>query len=46
MIMAQHSARVQKPLLTQEGLKEKFSLENFDLNAILRGVQLTVVGGT
>ncbi|TAQ85839.1 hypothetical protein B7494_g5842 [Chlorociboria aeruginascens] len=39
--MAHHS---QTPLSTQEKLKEKLAVSNFDPNAILRGAQLTVVG--
>lgn len=30
----------------KERLKKAFDLSNFDLNAILRGIQLTLVGGT
>lgn len=26
-------------------LKQKFDLSNFDLNAVIRGMQLTLVGG-
>lgn len=36
------------PLITpeqEEKLKKKLEIKNFDLNAILRGAQLTVVGG-
>jgi hypothetical protein len=44
--MAEHRSQPQRPLLTQEELKKKFEISNFDLNAILRGAQLTVVGGT
>jgi hypothetical protein len=44
-IMAEHRPQPQRPLLTQEELKKKFEISNFDLNAILRGAQLTVVGG-
>ena len=44
--MAEHRSQSQRPLLTQEELKKKFEISNFDLNAILRGAQLTVVGGT
>jgi len=35
----------QKPILTKEQLKKKLEVSNFDPNAILRGAQLTVVGG-
>jgi len=35
----------QVPLLTKEQLKKKLEVSNFDPNAILRGAQLTVVGG-
>jgi hypothetical protein len=45
-MMAEHRPQPQTPLLTQEELKKKFEISNFDLNAILRGAQLTVVGGT
>ncbi|EKD14212.1 transmembrane protein UsgS [Drepanopeziza brunnea f. sp. 'multigermtubi' MB_m1] len=34
----------QKPLLSQELLKKKLNISNFDPNAVLRGAQLTVVG--
>jgi len=34
----------QRPLLTQEQLKKKLEVSNFDPNAILRGAQLTIVG--
>jgi hypothetical protein len=43
--MAQHRLQAQRPLLTQEQLKKKLEVTNFDPNAILRGAQLTVVGG-
>ena len=46
--MAELRISSQKPLITQEQeqkLKKKFDVKNFDLNAILRGAQLTVVGG-
>ena len=43
--MAQSNRSSQKPLLTQEQLKKKLEISNFDPNAILRGAQLTVVGG-
>jgi hypothetical protein len=35
----------QRPHIDKEQLKEKFDISNFDLNAVLRGVQLTLVGG-
>jgi hypothetical protein len=44
-IMADSQTPQQRPLLTQEQLKKRFEIKNFDLNAILRGAQLTVVGG-
>lgn len=44
-IMAQSRSPAQRPLLTQEQLKKKLEVTNFDPNAILRGAQLTVVGG-
>ncbi|KAH8661406.1 transmembrane protein UsgS [Tricladium varicosporioides] len=34
----------QKPLLTQEQLKKKLAISNFEPNSILRGAQLTIVG--
>jgi hypothetical protein len=43
--MAQSRSQAQRPLLTQEQLKKKLEITNFDPNAILRGAQLTVVGG-
>jgi hypothetical protein len=44
--MAQPSEpRTHKPLLTKEQLKKKLEVSNFGPNAILRGAQLTVVGG-
>jgi hypothetical protein len=43
--MAQRRSQAQRPLLTQEQLKKKLEVTNFDPNAILRGAQLTVVGG-
>ena len=42
MAQPQHA---QKPILTKEQLKKKLEVSNFDPNAILRGAQLTVVGG-
>lgn len=41
-----HRAHAQRPLLTAEELKKKFEVTNFEPNSILRGAQLTVVGGT
>lgn len=43
--MDEHRSQSQRPLLTQEQLKKKLEVSNFTLNAILRGAQLTVVGG-
>jgi len=46
--MAERRVKAHKPLLTpeqEEKLKKKLEVKNFDLNAILRGAQLTVVGG-
>lgn len=43
--MAESTSKPQKPLLTQEQLRKKLAVSNFDPNAILRGAQLTVVGG-
>ena len=45
-IMSEDRTRSQRPLLTQEHLKKKLEITNFDPNAILRGAQLTVVGGS
>ncbi|KAG0647363.1 hypothetical protein D0Z07_7120 [Hyphodiscus hymeniophilus] len=42
--MAQPRTSLQRPILTQEELKKKLQVSNFDPNAILRGAQLTVVG--
>ncbi|PMD42400.1 transmembrane protein-like protein UsgS [Hyaloscypha variabilis F] len=42
--MAERRSQAQRPLLTQEELKKKLEVTNFDPNAILRGAQLTVVG--
>jgi len=35
----------QKVHIDKEKLKKKFDVSHFDLNAILRGIQLTLVGG-
>lgn len=43
--MSQSRPQTQKPLLTPEQLKKKLEITNFDPNAIIRGAQLTVVGG-
>ncbi len=46
--MAQRRPQAPERLLSQQiqdRLKAKLTVANFDLNAILRGVQLTVVGG-
>lgn len=32
--------------IDKEKLKKAFDISHFDINAILRGVQLTLVGGT
>ena len=34
------------PKLDKQELKQAFDISHFDLNAILRGAQLTFVGGT
>jgi hypothetical protein len=39
------SEKSQKPLANRDDLIEKLSIDHFDLNAILRGAQLTIVGG-
>lgn len=44
-IMSQPRGSSQKPLINQEKLKKQLEITNFDPNAILRGAQLTVVGG-
>lgn len=31
--------------LDKEKLKKAFDISNFDLNAVIRGIQLTLVGG-
>ncbi|KAJ8063782.1 hypothetical protein OCU04_007643 [Sclerotinia nivalis] len=38
------SERLQKPVKIPGDLKEKLSIDHFDLNAFLRGAQLTIVG--
>ena len=46
--MAESRTKGQKPFITaeqEEKLKRKFDVKNFDPNAMLRGAQLTVVGG-
>jgi hypothetical protein len=43
--MSQSRNQSQKPLVTPEKLKKQLEITNFDPNAILRGAQLTVVGG-
>ena len=35
----------QRPPIDKEKLKEKFDISHFDLNAVIRGIQLTGVGG-
>lgn len=44
--MAESRESTHIPILTQENLKKRLAVSNFDLNAILRGAQLTVVGGS
>lgn len=34
-----------RPRLDKAKLKQKFDVSNFDLNAVIRGIQLTLVGG-
>jgi hypothetical protein len=34
-----------RPHIDKDKLKQKLDVSHFDLNAILRGVQLTLVGG-
>ncbi len=34
-----------RPHLDKEKLKKKFDISNFDINAVIRGIQLTLVGG-
>jgi hypothetical protein len=38
-------AEVKVPKVDKEQLKKAFDLSHFDLNSILRGMQLTLVGG-
>lgn len=45
IIMSQSRGQTQKPLINQDAIKKKLEITNFDPNAILRGAQLTVVGG-
>jgi hypothetical protein len=44
---ARQSEKPEKPplLADRDALLEKLSVSHFDLNAIIRGAQLTVVGG-
>jgi hypothetical protein len=35
----------QRRHLDRDKLKKKFDVSHFDLNAIIRGIQLTLVGG-
>jgi hypothetical protein len=42
---ADMSAEQRLPL-DKEKLKKKFDVSHFDFNAVIRGVQLTLVGGT
>jgi hypothetical protein len=43
--MVEHRIQSQRPVITQEELKKKLEVSHFDPNAVLRGAQLTVVGG-
>lgn len=36
---------IQKPHIDKDKLKQKLDVSHFDLNAVLRGAQLTLVGG-
>ncbi len=36
---------MQRPHVDKAALKKKFDISNFDLNQVLRGIQLTLVGG-
>ena len=36
----------QRLVFNEAKLKEMFDISNFDFNAIIRGIQLTLVGGT
>lgn len=38
-------ASLQNPPVSKQQLKKHFDISHFDLNAILRGIQLTGVGG-
>lgn len=44
--MASHEPKRKPIIMDPEHLKTKLDLSHFDLNAVLRGVQLTFVGGT
>jgi hypothetical protein len=39
-------AASERPHIDKEKLKKQFDISHFDINAVLRGVQLTLVGGT
>jgi hypothetical protein len=43
---ADKMASNQRPPIDKEKLKKKFDISHFDLNAVIRGIQLTGVGGT
>lgn len=50
MASPEHQTQHQRPHLPveidEEKLKKAFDISHFDLNAVLRGAQLTLVGGT
>jgi hypothetical protein len=35
----------QRPVIDKAKLKQRFDISHFDLNAVIRGIQLTLVGG-
>ena len=43
--MASHEPKALDRELDVDRLKAKFDMSHFDLNAVLRGIQLTFVGG-
>ena len=43
--MASHEPKALDIDVDVDRLKTKFDLSHFDLNAVLRGIQLTLVGG-
>lgn len=35
----------QRPVFNKVQLRQRFDISHFDLNAVIRGIQLTLVGG-